>query len=174
MSAPLDDLTSRITELRADLMFVAAASQLRPRLSEILDWTGPRGTLQLAQRFMDVKAARPEGIYGPFLVRLMAVFERYLRLLIVESVEHRTAAAKRFDDLPQKLVNRNLILTGRILANLENPRDYLTFNIDGLIVNLATCKQGNASFKLNPQAFSTTVTGVNPTAIDKALESIEV
>jgi hypothetical protein len=71
-------------------------------------------------------------------------------------------------------VNRNLILTGRILANIENPRDHLTFNIEGLIVNLATCKSGNSSFSLNPQAFSATVSGVNPTAIDKALENIEV
>jgi hypothetical protein len=123
---------------------------------------------------MNAKEARPEGVYGPLLVRLMAVFERYLRLLIVEGVEYRSSAAKKFDDLPQKLVNRNLILTGRILANLENPRDYLSFNIEALILNLASCKAGSNSFRLNPQAFSATVMGVNPAAIDRALESIEV
>ncbi|MGA8342635.1 MAG: hypothetical protein WB781_11930, partial [Candidatus Sulfotelmatobacter sp.] len=89
---------------------------------------------------MNSKEARPEGIYGPLLVRLMAGFERYLRLLIVEGVEYRASSAKTFDDLSKKLVNRNLILTGRILANLENPRDYLSFSIEALVANLASCK----------------------------------
>lgn len=123
---------------------------------------------------MNSKEARPEGIYGPLLVRLMAGFERYLRLLIVEGVEYRASSAKTFDDLSKKLVNRNLILTGRILANLENPRDYLSFSIEALVANLASCKAGSNSFKLNPHAFSAAVIGVNPSAIDKALETIEV
>jgi hypothetical protein len=174
MSKPLEDLKTRIAELKSDLIFVAVASQLRPRLGEALDWLGSKETLQLAQRFMDIKEARPEGIYGPLLVRLMAVFERYLRLLIVEGLEHYMSTAKKFDDLPQKLVNRNLILTGRILANVESPRDYLSFNIETLIANLASCKAGSSTFKLNAHAFSATVTGISPVAIDRALESIEV
>lgn len=174
MSTPLEDLAARIAELKADLAFVTTASQLRPRLGEILAWGGPKETLHVAQQFMSAKEARSEGIYGPLLIRLMAVFERYLRLLIIEGVEYRTSIANTFDEIPTKLANRNLILTGRILANIENPRDYLTFNVDGLIVNLATCKAGSTSFSLNPQVFSATVMGVNPKAIEKALESIDV
>lgn len=174
MSSPLEDLRIRLGELRDDLAFVTTASQLRPRLAEALQWGGPTGTVQLAQRFMNAKEARPEGIYGPLLIRLMASFERYLRLLIVESLEHHASTAKTFDELPRKLTNRNLILTGRILANLETPRDYLSFNVEELIANLASCKAGSSSFKLNPHAFSASVIGVNPAAIDKALESIEV
>jgi hypothetical protein len=174
MSTPLEDLRARLSELTADLELVTTSAQLRPRLGEVLEWGGPAEIVELAQKFMNSKEARPEGIYGPLLVRLMAGFERYLRLLIVEGVEYRTSAAKTFDDLPQKLVNRNLILTGRILANLENSRDYLSFSIEALIVNLASCKVGSNSFKLNPQAFSAAVIGVNPAAIDRALESIDV
>jgi hypothetical protein len=174
MSTPLDDLTARIAELKADLTFVTAASQLRPRLAEMIDWERAGEKKPLALRFLAVKEARSEGIYGPLLVRLMAIFERYLRLLMVESIESRTSSARSFDDLPKKLVNRNLILTGRILANIETPRDYLSFNIEGLILNLASCRSGNKTFSLNPQAFSATVMGTNPTAIDKALESLDM
>jgi hypothetical protein len=174
MRTALEDLRARLTELKADLAFVTAATQLRPRLAEILQWSGSRGTIQLAQRFMDAKESRPEGIYGPLLVRLMAVLERYVRLLVVEGVEHHTSAVKTFDELPQKLANRNLILTGRILASLDSPRDYLSFNVEELIVNLASCKAGSDSFRLNPHAFSASLIGISPAAIDKALESIEV
>ena len=174
MSTPLEDLAIRIAELKADFAFVSTASQLRPRLGEILEWGGPKETLRVAQEFMSAKEARSEGMYGPLLIRLMALFERYLRLLIIEGVEYRTSSAKTFDEVPAKLANRNLILTGRILANIENPRDYLTFNTHGLIVNLASCKAGSTSFSLNSQAFSATVMGVNPSAIEKALESIDV
>src|SRR5258708_30568345 len=125
MSTPLEDLRARLSELKADLELVTTSIQLRPRLGEVIQWGGPAEIVQLARGFMDSKEARPEGIYGPLLVRLMAVFERYLRLLIADGLEHHTSSAKKFDDLPQKLVNRNLILTGRILANAESPRDYL-------------------------------------------------
>jgi hypothetical protein len=174
MSTSLEDLRARLSELKADLEFITTSTQLRPRLGEILEWDGPAEIVQLARRFMNSKEARPEGIYGPLLVRLMAGFERYLRSLIVEGVAYRTSAAKTFDDLSKKLVNRNLILTGRILANLENSRDYLSFSTEALIVNLAGCKAGSNSFKLNSEAFSASVIGINPAAIDKALETIEV
>jgi hypothetical protein len=173
MPNPLEELRARIAELNADLLFVATAFQLRPRLAEILDWGRSKEIAVLAQRFMDVKDARPEGVFGPLLVRLMASFERYLRLLIGESVDFRVTAAKTFDDLPKKLVNRNLILTGRILANLENQRDYLTFDFEELVQNLASCKAGSGSFALNSPVFSATVLSVNPTGIDKALENID-
>src|ERR1700760_957182 len=171
MSTPLEDFAARLAELKADLAFITTASHLRPRLGEILQWDGPKEILHIAQEFMGAREARSEGIYGPLLVRLMAVFERYLRLLIIEGVEYHTSIEKTFDEIPTKLANRNLMLTGRILANFENPRDYLTINIEGLIVNLASCKAGSTSFSLNSQAFSNTIMGVNPNAIEKALES---
>ncbi len=174
MITSLEDLRARLRELKADLELVTTSVQLRPRLGEVLNWGGPAEIVQVAKRFMNSKEARPEGIYGPLLVRLMAGFERYLRSLIVEGVEYRTSAAKTFDDLPLKLANRNLILTGKILASVESPRDCLSFNIEALIVNLASCKAGSNSFKLNPQAFSAAVIGINPAAIDRALESIDV
>jgi RiboL-PSP-HEPN len=174
MSTPLDDLMARIGELRADFTFVSTAYQLRPRLGDIIAWERSAETKGLVQRFLGAKDARPEGIYGPLLIRLIAGFERYIRLLIVESIEFRTSSVKSFDELPKKLINRNMILTGKILASLENPRDYLSFNIDGLIVNLASCKSGSTSFSLNPLAFSATVLGIKPTEIDKALESLDI
>lgn len=174
MPNPLEELNLAIAELKTDLTFVASAFYLRPRLSEIIDWDRSREAADLAQRFMNVKDARPEGIYGPLLVRLMAAFERYLRLLIGECVALRASTARSFDELPKKLVNRNLILTGRILASMETPRDYISFDLDALVQNLASCKAGSDSFILNAQVFSATVLSVNPIGIDKALESIDV
>jgi hypothetical protein len=48
------------------------------------------------------------------------------------------------------------------------------FNIDSLILNLATCKRGSDSFRLNAAAFSAAVTGVGPSVLEKALQSIDV
>lgn len=174
MSTSLEDLKTRISELKSDLALVTKAFQLRPRLGEVLNWDGPAETVCLTQEFMDAKGARPEGIYGPFVVRLMAIVERYLRLLVVEGLEQHTSSAKKIDDLPRRLVNRNTILTGQILTKVESPRDYLSFDVEVLIANLASCRTGSTAFKLNAQAFSANVTGVSPVAIDRALETIEV
>jgi hypothetical protein len=174
MIAPLDDLRTRITEIEADCEFVALAAKLRPRIGEAIKWDASTDVVSLVRQFMDVKSSRTEGIYGPLLVRLLAAFERFLRRLVAQSVEKRASAVTIFDLLPEHLRKRNLVLTGRVLASVESPRDYLALDSEFLIDNLASCKHGSGTFRLNSQAFSATVTGANPAVIEYALGTIEV
>ena len=172
--APLDELNTRITELKADLGFVALAAQLRPRIGAVVRWQATGPVLQLVKQFMSARSSRPEGVYGALLVRLLAAFERYLRMLIIQSVEQRVSGVRTYDELPAKLSNRNLVLTGRVLAAIDAPRDHLTLDIDSLVANLASCKRGSDSFRLNAQAFSATITGASPAVIEKALQNVDV
>jgi len=174
MAGPLDELNTRISELKADLAFVALAAQLRPRIGEVVQWQAVGDALELAKQFMNAKSSRPEGLYGPLLIRLLAAFERYLRMLIIQSVEQRAAEVRNFDDLPRILSNRNIVLTGRVLAAIESPRDHMTLDSESLVANLATCKRGSGAFRLNAQAFSATVTGAGPTIIENALKNVDV
>lgn len=174
MPSPLEELNARISELKDDLGFVALASQLRPRIGEVVQWQAPGATLDLVRKFMGAKASRPEGVYGPLLVRLLAAFERYVRMLIVHGVEERVSAFKTYEEIPESFSNRNLVLTGRILAAIGAPRDHLALDIQTLVANLASCKKGSGSFRFNAQAFSATVTGASPAVIDKALENLDV
>jgi hypothetical protein len=173
MPAPLEELNTRISELKADLNFFALATQLRPRIGDAVQWQAPVAVLQLVRQFMGAKTSRPEGVYGPLLVRLLASFERYVRMLVVQSVEQRVSGFNSFEEIPESLINRNLILTGRILAAVGAPRDHLTLDIERLIANLATCKKGGV-FQFNSQAFSATVTAASPAVIDKAFEHLNV
>ena len=150
------------------------AAQLRPRIGDAIQWGAGVEIIDLVRKFMDAKSSRPEGIYGPLLIRLLAGLERYLRKLITYGVDARAAGAKSFEHLPMYLINRNVALTGRVLAAIDAPREHLTVDIDSLIANLASCKRGSESFRLNALAFSATVTGASPTVIEKALENIDV
>lgn len=174
MTAALEELKVRIGEIDADLTFVALAAQLRPRVGDVVAWGGAGEVLDLVRRFMNAKSSRPEGVYGPLLVRLFAAFERYLRNLVTHSVEQRGSKAHTYDDLPEVLSHRNLVLTGRILASLDSPGDRTAPDIETLIANLATCKHGSNTFRLNTQAFSATVTGAGPAIIEKALEHVNI
>jgi hypothetical protein len=174
MVVPLDELKTRITEIEADFEFVAVAAKLRPRIGEAVNWEATPDVVRLVQQFMNVKSSRTEGLYGPLLVRLLAAFERYLRMLVVQSVEGRAFGASTYDGLSDQLRRRNLVLTGRVLASVDSPRDYLSLDYELLIDNLASCKRGSGTFRLNSQAFSATVTGVNPTTVEYALGTVEV
>lgn len=174
MPAALGELNARIDELKSDLAFTALAAQLRPRIGDVVRWDAASEVLRLVRQFMEAKASRPEGVYGALLVRLLAAFERYLRMLIVQSVEQRASGASTYDEISQTLGERNIILTGRVLAAVDAPRDHLTLDIEALISNLASCKRGSASFRLNSQAFSATVTGASPPVLEKALQYVEV
>jgi len=172
--APLEELNTRISELKADLGFVALAAQLRPRIGDVVQWQAQGAVLDVVRQFMNSKTSRPEGVYGPLLVRLLAAFERFVRMLVVRSLEERVSVFKKFEEVPEGLANRNLILTGRVLASIGAPREHLVIDIEALIANLASCKKGSQSFKFNTEAFSATVTGASPAVIDKAFENLDV
>lgn len=174
MAGALDELNTRISELNADLGFVVLAAQLRPRIGAVVQWQATGEVLELVKRFMSMKSSRPEGVYGPFLIRLLAAFEKYLRMLIIQSVDQRASAVRSYDELPARLSKRNLVLTGRVLANIDAPRDHLTLDIDSLIANLASCRRGSGSFRLNAWAFSASITGASPAVIEKALGNVDL
>jgi hypothetical protein len=174
MPSPLSEFEAQIDGLRADFDFVLLASQLRPRIGSILQWQAQGEGTELAKKFIKARPTGPEGVYGPLLVRLLACLEQYLRKAIASAVIRKAKQAGSYDGLAETLKNRNLVLTGRLLSSLDSPREYLTLNVDEVIENLASCKKGSLSFKLNASAFSATLAGVNPSVIEKALENIDV
>jgi RiboL-PSP-HEPN len=50
----------------------------------------------------------------------------------------------------------------------------MTLDIESLIANLASCRKGSGSFRLNADAFSATVTGTSPYVIEKALQNVDI
>ena len=174
MATPLQELEARLEELRIDVQFLALAVRLRPRLGDVIRWDAGGDVVELARAFMGARSGRPEAHYAALLVRVLAVFERYVRRLIDSIVERRAAAAASYDKVPVTLGNRNVALTGRILSAIDMPRDHMSFNIDSLIDNLASCKAGSTTFRLNPQVFSAVVTGAGPAVVEKALQNVDV
>lgn len=174
MASPLDELSTQIEELRLDARFVGLANQLRPRLGSLIQWQIQSEALKLVREFISIKSNRPEGVFGPLLIRLLAAFERYLRQLVAGILAQWTSGAVTYDDIPPTLARRNLVLTGRLLSSLDTPRDHLSINVDVLVQNLASCKPGSTGFRLNPDAFCAGITGVSPMNLEKALESVDV
>lgn len=128
----------------------------------------------LVQSFLNIRHSRPEGLYGPLLIRLLAAFERFVRGLIVWTVDHHYNTVAKFDDLSAGIAQRNRQLTGKMLALSELP-DHLVFDIPLLIGNLATCKAGyTGAFRLNSVVFSSGIAGFSPKHLETALENIDV
>ena len=174
MSAALDQLRAELLDIETDLAFVGLAVRLRPRLGRVMNWETPGEATELARRFVKTRDVRIEGILGPLLVRLLAAFERFIRGLMEETIAEHAAATLRYDQLAAHLKNRNTVLTGRLLASIESPREHLSVQVDSLVANLATCKAGNSKYQLNGQAFAAAVIGVAPGALEKVLANVGV
>ena len=108
------------------------------------------------------------------LVRLVAAFERYLRLLIRDAIEEWSKKATNFERLPSGLASRNLVLSGRVISNSDLPREHIKVDLTDIVDNLLTCRRGSTVFKLNSLAFMTQVTGVTPEIIRNALKLVQV
>ncbi len=174
MTAPLGELEATIVALEADFGFVSLAARLRPRIGDVIQWEPTTEVTKLAQSFMNAKESRPEGVYGPLLIRLLGAFERYMRKLVDFVLTQRSAGVADYRQLPDALCNRNIRLTGRALANIDAPRDHLVLDVGALIDNLASCKPGRSDFRLNSQAFTAPIVGAGPGVLEKALASVDI
>lgn len=174
MPKPLQELQSQIETLRADVEFIRLASQLRPRIGRVLQWQAQGEEIALARQFMNSRQSSAEAVYGPLLVRLLASLERYMRSTIAQIVDRKAANSIGYDTLDGALGHRNLVLTGRLLSALDAPRDYLTFNVEELIQNLASCTRGARKFKLNSVAFSSALGGVSPSFLERAFDNLDI
>lgn len=169
MTAAFNELKARLDDLESDLEFMSLSLRLRPRVGEVLNWTAGGEALDLAREYMNAKGVRAEALFSALVVRLAASLERYVRKLIHEVVDQQASRAKTFDDVSPHIRSRNVVLTGSLLAFSESPREHLSIRLDELIQNLATCRTGNDSFRLNASAFGAAVSGCGPPSIEKAL-----
>lgn len=174
MTAAFRELETQFEELESDLAFVAIAMRLRPRLGDVVRWDVGGEVTELVRRFMAAKDSRPEGVYGPLLVRLLGAVERYFRRLIDHCIDQLASSVDDYAKLPQPLCNQNIKLTGRALAAIDEPRDHIALDTQTLIDNLASCKPGKREFRLNAQAFSAAVTGASPANLERALSLLNV
>jgi hypothetical protein len=112
MTAAYRELFARLDELEATASFTAISATLRPRLGDVLRWEAGGDAIGLAQQFMRATASRPESIYGALLVRVVAGFERFARLLVDDAV--RTAArCTKYRELEEHVRNRHTVLTAK-------------------------------------------------------------
>jgi hypothetical protein len=174
MTTQLEELESDLVALEADVGFVSLATRLRPRIGDVIQWDSKTEVIKLAQSFMNAKESRPEGVYGPLLIRLLGSFERYIRKLVDFVLTERSAGVADYSQLPHSLSRRNIRLTGRALANIDEPRDHLVLDVGSLIDKLASCKPGRSDFKLNSQAFTSPIVGSGPGVLEKALASVDI
>lgn len=174
MSHALNEFNLRLTDFENDLSFLEYAFELRPRIKQVLDPSKQGAVLDLAIKFGDLEGNQPESFYGPMLIRLVASFERYLRLLMRDAVEGWSTRAKTFDQLPDGLGDRNLVLSGRLIGNSDSPRDHLNFDLFMLVDNLPTCRNGSAVFRLNPIVFMDLINGITHDVIERGLKATRI
>jgi len=174
MDTLLRELNARLDELESNVEFIATATSLRPRLGAILNWGVGGDVVRLAQSFLDTKSSRAENLYAALLLRALAAFERFARQFVDDTVGRVVAHAGSFDSLAQRVRDRNIVLTGRLLASLEEPREHLVIDPGLLAKNLSSCVTGNRSFQLNAAAFAAVVVSGSPTVIERALRNLDI
>lgn len=174
MNAAYRELAARLDELEASTSFTAIAATLRPRLGDVLRWEAGGDAIGLAQQFMRATANRPESIYGALLVRAVAGFERFARLLVDDAAKRTAARCKKYSDIKEHVRNRHTVLTGKLLGSIEEPRDYQPVDVRQLAENLASCLSESPSFRINTSAFAAAVYNGSPRAIEKALTNLDI
>ena len=163
----MDDMT-------ADIRFVTLAATLRPRLGAVMNWAAGGDVVATARSFIEERSSRLDTLLSGVLVRAIAALERYIRQLVEDAVNTAATNAKTYERLSETISQRNMVLTGRVLASSDTPRDHLSFDYEQLIENLASCRAGRTEFRLNGSAFAAVVTNASPTVVERALKSVDI
>lgn len=174
MGLALKEFETRAEQLRADVQFLERSFEIRPRIFEILNYEGTADMVRMATEFGSTSGADPALFCGPLLVRLIGSFERFLRMTLRDAIEAWSLKAKKFSELPDGIGDRNLVLTGRLLSNIDAPRDHLRIDVISLIDNLVTCRDGGGSYQLNSLAFMDLISGITPEVVEKGLGAVRI
>jgi hypothetical protein len=170
MPTALQEFNARMDDIR----FVTLAATLRPRLGAVMNWNAGGDVVATARSFIEERSSRLDTLLAGVLVRAMAALERYIRQLVEDAVNTAATNAKTYERLSETISQRNMVLTGRVLASSDTPRAHLSFDYEQLIENLASCRAGGTEFRLNGSAFAALVTNASPTVVERALKSVDI
>jgi len=175
MAAALSEFENRLDEILAAAKFVNRAFRLRPRIGSSIIWGGMENDLRtLVLGFLAQNMPVELEVMNSLLVRSVGCFERYIRAVAAEALSVQAALASTPGDLPDELRKRNLVLSARLLASLDSPKDHVVFDTRAVITNLARCENNQKPYQLNAVAFSSFIQSPSSDAVDKVLSSVGV
>jgi hypothetical protein len=164
----LDDLTS-------NLEFVRAARQLRPRLSDMLDWQHMDDEAKrLAGAFLRQRTEDESVLYRGMVVSLAGAFEQFVRRVLRDSIRAINTACGGYDRIHEEIRRQNVYRSGLAMQTIFEPPDYLELDYELLSKNIGTCFVGSPQAVLNADAFTIFLSIISPEKLGDALKRVGV
>lgn len=171
----LGEFELALDDIASNFDFIRAAARLRPRLNDMLNWTGMDADAKnLAKEFLNQAAVQESLLYRGLVISLAGAFEQFVRRVVRDGVSHVNASRLSYDALHEHLRKQNAFRTGVALQTIFEPPDYLELDYESLSKNIGTCFVGSREVVLNADAFVIFLSIISPEKLVDALDRISV
>lgn len=174
MDSILVNISNSIDNIIKILNYYETTIKLRPKIMEVIDYNRDRSVISQVTDYVNYKDLNSEILYSSLYVMVHATFEEYVREIINKYIETLKISRLSEEQL-ERIIMRNKQLSGSLLKNIYNPKDYQQLDFDSIIRNLVTtCDKDNKEMKLNPEAFSFQSVSINIENFEKIFTSFGV
>jgi len=153
--------------------FVRYAHDLR-KGGQIMWQAVPAEQRPLLQSFLAQKAFNPEEINRALYAVTCAALEGFVRSLVQSAVQEIGKLYTSFDEIPEKLRNRNYSVCGRALAQIFNHPDHWKVDFTKLAEDLGACVPGSRRAVLSSDVFGLFIGQITPTNVTEVFDWIGV
>ena len=172
---PKRELAAKLAEVEAAARLVSVATNLRPRLSEMIRWDELKNyEKKLVGDFIRLHDANSRTVFISLVVICYGSLEDFLRELVERAVLAINASGSHVENLPVSLFEENIYRTGQVLQTVKAKRAESRYDFIALARTLGSCDRTSGSFSLNAECFSFGQGIVSPGGIENSLARVGV
>jgi hypothetical protein len=165
----LDRFLSDVNEMKAVVSFIRLSTSLRAFLPGFVSWDIDESNKKLLSAFLSAQTPPdPTSLLNSFYLLSIASFEGFLVEALCKAIAVYEKG-KTNGQINTPLKRKSYVLSGRLLARLENPPEHIAFDVTGTCRSLAALSDNEAPAEMNKTAFAISI---NPLEMEAYLELI--
>ena len=147
-----------IDQCKNTLIFISEATTMKRAISSVLNWNAPdKKALEEVTRFLNLKPFTTQTYINAIHVSSVAAFEEFLRQLVTHAINLHCKEVTKFCDLSEKLQDRHMIASGKLLQLKSSPPHHIKVNFFDVCQRLGTCIPKETEFQLNQIAIANSI-----------------
>ncbi len=154
-------LEDGLLAIRTSKSFVRYAHDLR-KVGKFMWEAVPAEQKPTLQSFLDQKAFNPEEVNRALYAVTCAALEGFVRALVQSAVQEVGRIYQSFDEIPEKLRNRNYSVCGKALAQIFSHPDHWKVDFTKLAGDLGACVPGSRHAVLSSDVFGLFIGQITP------------
>lgn len=164
-----------IAEIHDSVLLITTRQEILANALRLFNYENQNSyTKSVRKRFFATNVISADSIYRGLFIQLGSIFEHFVRRCMVEVLDVCIRKAKKYEDLPESIKNKNIFYSGRALQTIHGGISGRRVSYEEITRKLGTCFNGNEEFEINKSCFTLFIGNCTTKHVKDLLASVNV